>query len=53
MVPRSLGHQHRVPQGEQDGNRGRGLAPTHEQPPRAWGVLDNMAWVTVLIADKQ
>src|SRR5262249_42653557 len=37
--PDLLGHQHRVPQGEQKQAPGRGLAPFGEKAPEHWRVL--------------
>ena len=48
-----LGHQHRVPQREQEQAAGRGLAPLGEQPPQHRRVLIIGRGRHVLIADKQ
>ena len=48
-----LGHQHRVPQGEQEQAPGRGLAPLREKPPEHRRVLIIGRGRHVLIADKQ
>jgi hypothetical protein len=51
--PDLLGHQHRVPQREQEQAPGRGLAPLREQPPEHRRVLIIGRGRDVLIADKQ
>jgi hypothetical protein len=51
--PDLLGHQHRVPQREQEQAAGRGFAPLREQPSEHRRVLIIGRGRHVLIADKQ
>ncbi len=53
QCPDLLGHQHRVPQREQEQAPGRGLAPLREKPPEHRRVLIIGRGRHVLIADKQ
>jgi hypothetical protein len=53
QCPDLLGHQHRVPQREQEQAAGRGFAPLREQPSKHRRVLKIGRGRHVLIADKQ